>query len=168
MSAGVCRPSPPWRCSSFYQAKKVWQYRRRNRKGHRRLDGFVGLRGACQESDALHAAWTIPGAGRPSFQAAGANFSRHSPAKVDTHKADRGPLLLTSGTDDHTVPLKVTKEVVAMYSHSKAQTDFHTFEGRGHSLTIDSRWKDVADVALKWLAANGLYAEQNATRGCAQ
>jgi len=54
-----------------------------------------------------------------------------------------------------TVPLKVTKEVVAMYSHSTAQTDFHIFEGRGHSLTIDNGWKDVADVALQWLAANG-------------
>jgi hypothetical protein len=62
-----------------------------------------------EESDALRAAWTIPGAGRPMFEGAGANFSRHSPAKVDTHKADRGPLLLTSGTEDHTVPLKVTK-----------------------------------------------------------
>jgi pimeloyl-ACP methyl ester carboxylesterase len=109
-----------------------------------------------EESDALHAAWTIPGPGRPLFEDAGANFSRHSPAKVDTHKADRGPLLLTSGTADHTVPLKVTKEVVAMYSHGPAQTDFHIFEGRGHSLTIDSGWKDVADVALEWLATNGL------------
>ena len=109
-----------------------------------------------EESDALHAAWTIPGADRPMFEDAGANLSRHSPAKVDTHKADRGPLLLTSGTEDHTVPLKVTKEVVAMYSKGSAENDFHIFEGRGHSLTIDNGWKDVADVALQWLAANGL------------
>lgn len=109
-----------------------------------------------EESDALHAAWRIPGAGRPLFEDAGANFSRHSPAKVDIHKADRGPLLLTSGTEDHTVPLKVTKEVVAMYSRGPAQTDFHIFEGRGHSLTIDNGWKDVADVALQWLASKGL------------
>lgn len=105
---------------------------------------------------AQHAAWTIPGAGRPLFEGAGANFSRHSPAKVDTHKADRGPLLLTSGIEDHTVPLEVTKEVVAMYSHGPAQTDFHIFEGCGHSLTIDNGWKEVADVALQWLATNGL------------
>jgi hypothetical protein len=90
------------------------------------------------------------------FEDAGANFSRQSPARVDTHKADRGPLLLTSGTEDHTVPLKVTEEVVAMYSHGPAQTDFHVFEGRGRSLTIDNGWKDVADVALQWPAINGL------------
>ena len=53
------------------------------------------------------------------------------------------------------MPLKVTKEVVAMYSHPTAHTDVHIFEGRGHSLTIDNGWKDVADVALQWLAANG-------------
>ncbi len=108
-----------------------------------------------EESNALHEAWSIPAAGKPLFEDAGANFSRHSAAKVDTHLADRGPLLLTSGTEDHVVPLKVTKEVTAMYSKSPAQTDFHVFEGRGHSLTIDSGWKDVAAVVLDWLAAKG-------------
>ena len=38
---------------------------------------------------------------------------------------------------------------------SAANTEFHEFPGRGHSLTIDSGWRDVADVALNWLAAKG-------------
>jgi hypothetical protein len=42
-----------------------------------------------------------------------------------------------------------------MYSKSPSDTEFHVFEGRGHSLTIDNGWKDVADVALNWLAAKG-------------
>lgn len=108
-----------------------------------------------EESDALHDQWTIPGAGRPLFQDASANFFPHSPAKVDTHLAERGPLLLTSGTEDHVVPLKVTKEVFSMYSKSPADTEFHVFEGKGHSLTIDGGWKEVADVALTWLATKG-------------
>jgi pimeloyl-ACP methyl ester carboxylesterase len=108
-----------------------------------------------EESDALHSAWTIPGPGRALFQEAGANLSRRSPAKVDTHNAERGPLLLTSGTDDHTVPLKVTKEVFTMYSQGTAETELHVFEGRGHSLTIDGGWKDVAELALAWLATKG-------------
>jgi pimeloyl-ACP methyl ester carboxylesterase len=37
-----------------------------------------------EESDALHAAWTIPGPGRPLFEDATANFVRASPAAVDT------------------------------------------------------------------------------------
>lgn len=108
-----------------------------------------------EESNALHDAWTIHGAGLPLFQDAAANFFPHSPAKVDTHLADRGPLLLTSGTEDHTVPIKVTKEVVAMYAKGPADTEFHVFEGKGHSLTIDNGWKEVAEVTLNWLAAKG-------------
>jgi len=66
-----------------------------------------------------------------------------------------GPLLLTSGTEDHTVPLKVTKEVFSLYSKGPSDTDFHEFEGRGHSLTIDHGWKDVADTALQRLSSKG-------------
>jgi pimeloyl-ACP methyl ester carboxylesterase len=108
-----------------------------------------------EESNELHDKWTIPGPGKPLFEDATANFSKHSPAAVDTHLADRGPLLLTSGTEDHTVPLKVTKEVFALYAKGDSDTEFHEFEGRGHSLTMDNGWRDVADVALNWLAAKG-------------
>jgi len=109
-----------------------------------------------EESDALHSAWAIPGAGRPLFQDASANFFPHSPARVDTHLAERGPLLLTSGTDDHVVPLKVTQEVFDKYQHGSADTELHVFEGIGHSLTIDRGWKEVADVVLDWLSKKGL------------
>ncbi|MDP9168215.1 MAG: alpha/beta hydrolase [Actinomycetota bacterium] len=108
-----------------------------------------------EESNELHARWTIPGPGLPLFEDAAANFSKNSPAKVDTHLADRGPLLLTSGTEDHTVPLKVTKEVFGLYAKGGSDTEFHEFEGRGHSLTMDHGWQDVAEVALKWLTDKG-------------
>ena len=108
-----------------------------------------------EESDALHDKWTIPGPGRPLFEDATANFHKDSPAKVDTHLVDRGPLLLTSGTEDHTVPLKVTKEVYGLYEKGGSDTELHEFDGRGHSLTIDAGWRDVADVALEWLARKG-------------
>jgi len=110
---------------------------------------------AQEESDALHAAWAIPGPGRALFQEAGANLSPRSPAKVDTRNAGRGPLLLTSGTDDHTVPMKVTEEVYALYPKGPSDTELHIFKGRGHSLSIDNGWKDVAEVALAWLETKG-------------
>ena len=112
-----------------------------------------------EESDALFEAWTIPGPGRPLFEDATANFSRNSPARVDTHLAVRGPLLLTSGSEDHTVPKTVTLGVAKMYEASPGSiTEYHEFPGRGHSLTIDAGWRDVADVALEWLAAQKLVA----------
>jgi pimeloyl-ACP methyl ester carboxylesterase len=110
-----------------------------------------------EESNALYQAWTIPGPGRPLFEDATANFTRNSPATVNTHTAVRGPLLLTSGTEDHTVPKSVILEVFGMYKDNPSSTtDYHEFEGRGHSLTIDNGWRAVADVTLEWLASKGL------------
>ena len=109
-----------------------------------------------EESDALHDAWTIPGPGRPLFEDATANFVRNSPAAVDTHTAVRGPLLLTSGTEDHTVPEVVTKAVAKLYSdNTSSVTEYHVYEGKAHSLTLDAGWRDVADDVLAWLAAKG-------------
>ncbi|MEV6101213.1 alpha/beta fold hydrolase [Nocardia sp. NPDC051981] len=109
-----------------------------------------------QESDELFDRWTIPSPARPLFQAAVANFVLHSQAKVDTGNSDRGPLLLISGLEDHTVPDVVTRSTLKQYRDSTAVTELRQFEGRGHSLTVDSGWKDVADAVLAWLADQGL------------
>lgn len=108
------------------------------------------------ESDALFERWTIPSPARPLFEAAVANFSLHSPAKVDTKNEERGPLLLVSGTEDHTVPDKVTRSTLKQYRDSTAVTELKQFEGRGHSLTIDKGWEDVASAVLRWLKLNGV------------
>lgn len=109
-----------------------------------------------EESNALYARWTIPSPARPLFQAATANFVMHSQAAVDTAREDRGPLLLLSGTADHTVPDVVTRSTFKQYRDSAAVTELKQFEGRGHSLTIDSGWKDVADAVLAWLGEQKL------------
>ncbi|WP_314222884.1 alpha/beta hydrolase [Streptomyces zaehneri] len=109
-----------------------------------------------EESDALYGQWTIPAPGKPLFEAAAANFDAHSPAKVDTANSGRGPVLLMSGGKDHTVPRSVTLATLKQYRHSEAVTDFMTFPDRGHSLTIDSGWREVADAALAWLRRQGL------------
>jgi pimeloyl-ACP methyl ester carboxylesterase len=104
-----------------------------------------------EESDGLYEKWAIPAPARPFFQAAAANFAPHSQAKVDTANATRGPLLLISGTKDHTVPDVSTRSTLKQYRHSDAITELKQFEGRGHSLTIDSGWRDVATATLEWL-----------------
>jgi len=108
------------------------------------------------ESDALFQRWTIPSPARPLFQAAAANFVMHSQAKVDTGNTTRGPLLLISGTADHTVPDVVTKSTLKQYRDSSAVTELKQFEGRGHSLTIDSGWSAVAQTVIEWLKINGI------------
>jgi non-heme chloroperoxidase len=107
------------------------------------------------ESDELYDRWAIPTPGRPLFEAAFANFSPNSPAKVDTANSARGPLLLTAGEHDHTVPPAITRATHKLYAKSTAVTDVKVFAGRGHSLTIDHGWREVANTVLAWLDRHG-------------
>ncbi len=108
-----------------------------------------------EESGQLYSTWAIPGPARPLFQAAAANFALHSQAAVDTGNQNRGPLLLISGTEDHTVPDVTTRSTLKQYRHSTAVTELKQFEHRGHSLTIDSGWKEIAEPVLQWLHTQG-------------
>jgi alpha-beta hydrolase superfamily lysophospholipase len=85
------------------------------------------------------------------FEASAANFKKKSPAAVDTHRDDRGPLLIIAGGQDHTVPAVVAKAAYKLYAGSSATTDFQEFPDRGHSLVFDHGWREVADVILDWL-----------------
>jgi pimeloyl-ACP methyl ester carboxylesterase len=109
-----------------------------------------------EESDELFDSWAIPSPAKPLFQAAAANFSLHSPAAVETGNQDRGPLLLVSGLEDHTVPDVVTRSTLKQYRRSAAVTELQQFPGRGHSLTIDHGWREVAEAVLAWLRDKGL------------
>lgn len=109
-----------------------------------------------EESDELWEQWAIPSPGKPLFEAALANVELHSPAAVDRKSETRGPLLITAGGKDHTVPAAVSKQTQKLYNKSSAVTDLRTFADRGHSLTIDRGWREVADSVLGWLGEHGL------------
>lgn len=111
-----------------------------------------------EESDALFERWSIPSPARGLFEVAFANFTFHAASKVNTQNDTRGPLLLISGTADHTVPDVTTRAAFRMYRHSLSVTEFKQFEGRGHSLTIDHGWREVAESVLGWLGEKGLNA----------
>jgi pimeloyl-ACP methyl ester carboxylesterase len=111
---------------------------------------------SAEESGDLYQRYTIPAPGRPLFEAAVANFSPHSPMKVATDNQSRGPLLLIMGGQDHTVPEVITKATLKQYRDSSAVTDLVEFPDRGHSLTIDSGWREVAQGCLDWLTRQGL------------
>jgi len=107
------------------------------------------------ESNELHDKWMIPSPVRPLFEAAVANFNPSSPAKVNTGNATRGPLLLMSGTKDHTVPDAVTRATYKQYRKSSAVTELQQFD-RGHSLTVDSGWRELAHAGVAWLQGKAL------------
>jgi len=111
---------------------------------------------SAQESDELWERWTVPSPGKPLFEAALANLAPRSPAAVDRKSATRGPLLITAGGKDHTVPATVSRQTQKLYRGSSAVTDLRSFPDRGHSLTIDSGWREVADSVLGWLREHGL------------
>jgi pimeloyl-ACP methyl ester carboxylesterase len=109
-----------------------------------------------QEARELYAKYAMPAPGRPLFQAATATFNRNSATKVNVANATRGPLLLISGTEDNTVPPVLVKSTLKAYRKSPAVTEFKEFPGRGHSLTIDSGWRELAEYILTWLKAKQL------------
>jgi non-heme chloroperoxidase len=110
------------------------------------------------ESDELYERFTIPSPGRPLFEAASANFNPSSPAKIRTDNTTRGPLLLTAGGVDHTVPASITRSTLKLYRNSSAVTELREFPDRGHALCIDGRWREVAESVLDWLGAQDLGA----------
>jgi len=112
-----------------------------------------------QESDELYDRWAIPSPGKTLFEAAFAAVTPHSPAQVNTRNKTRGPLLITAGGKDHTVPHIISTSTRRLYHRSPAITDLREFPDRGHSLTIDHGWRDVADACLAWLGKQGLSAE---------
>lgn len=112
------------------------------------------------EADGLYEKWSIPAPGRPLFELVGAKKDRSSPTAVDTGNGGRGPLLIIGGGRDHIVAESVSREAADLYARSTAITDYHVFPDRGHSLTIDSRWRQVADSTVGWVNAH-----QTASRG---
>jgi non-heme chloroperoxidase len=109
-----------------------------------------------QESAELFDRWSVPSPGKPLFEAGLANFIPRSPAKVNTANKTRGPLLITAGGQDHTVPAAISTSTRRLYHKSPAITDFIEFPDRGHSLTIDHGWREVAQAALQWLRQRSL------------
>jgi non-heme chloroperoxidase len=103
------------------------------------------------EARALYDQFAVPGPGMPLFQAALENVNPWTELQVNWRARDRGPLLIMSGDKDNTVPPSVAS---AAYDHQRENpgiTEFVTVIDRGHSLTIDHGWRDVAEVALAFI-----------------
>jgi len=93
----------------------------------------------------------VPAPGAPLFQAAAANLNPWTEAKVDTANPYRGPLLIVSGEKDHTVPRSISDAAYKQQLKNPGTTEFAEIPGRGHSLTIDNGWLEVAQTSLAFI-----------------
>jgi non-heme chloroperoxidase len=104
------------------------------------------------EAKQLYESYSVPGSGEPIFQAAAANFNPWTEAKVDTKNPDRGPLLIISADQDHTVPWAIANASYKRQRHNPGVTEIVKLDGRGHALTIDNGWREVADTAMNFVS----------------
>ena len=105
-----------------------------------------------EEGRRLYETAHVPAAGAPLFQAAFANFNPFGgETQVDSKNPERGPLLIIGGENDHTVPPAITNASYKIQSKNPGVTEEIIIPGRGHSLTIDSGWREVADEALAFV-----------------
>jgi len=103
------------------------------------------------EAKELYATYAVPASGAPIFQAATANLNPWTQAKVDTKNPERGPLLIMSGEKDHTVPWSIANASFSRQKRNAGVTEIVEMPNRGHALTIDSGWREVADTALAFV-----------------
>ncbi|MEA2700962.1 MAG: hypothetical protein QOI66_5233, partial [Myxococcales bacterium] len=105
-----------------------------------------------EEAKELYATFAVPASGVPLFQAAAANLNPWTEAKVDAENPERGPLLFISGEKDNTVPWAIANaSFKQQQKHNSAVTEITEAKNRGHSLTIDGGWREVADTALAFV-----------------
>ena len=104
-----------------------------------------------EEAKRLYEAYAVPAPGKPLFEAATANLNPWTEIRVDTKSPDRGPLLLVYGEHDHTVPRAIVRASYKKQKKNKNVTEIAEMQGRGHALTIDSGWREVADTALAFV-----------------
>ena len=102
------------------------------------------------EAKELYLGYSVPGAGEPLFQSASANLNPWTEAKVNSENPDRGPMLIISADSDQTVPWAIANAAYKPQKRNKGVTEIVKMPGRGHSLTIDAGWQEVAEKALEF------------------
>jgi non-heme chloroperoxidase len=112
-----------------------------------------GWANALEEKEAkeLYDTFHVAGSGISLVQMGNANLNPRTEAKVDTKNPGRGPLLIIDGEKDHTVPWAIANAAYKRQRRNPAVTEIVKMPNRGHSLTIDRGWREVAQTALDFV-----------------
>lgn len=116
--------------------------------------GWTNATESEEEARELYETYHVAGSGLPLFSAAFANVNPWTDDKVDTENPDRGPLLLVSGDKDNTAPWAIVSASYDRQRKNPGTTEILSIPNRGHSLIIDSGWKEVADEVLHFVVDN--------------
>jgi pimeloyl-ACP methyl ester carboxylesterase len=103
------------------------------------------------EAKELYETFHVAGSGVSLAQMGNANLNPWTESKVDTKNPDRGPLLIIDGEKDHTVPWAIANAAYKLQRRNPGVTEITKIPNRGHSLTIDSGWREVAQTALTFV-----------------
>jgi pimeloyl-ACP methyl ester carboxylesterase len=103
------------------------------------------------EARRLYDTYHVATPGVALMQMANANLNPFTEAKLDPRNPDRGPLLIIEGEKDHTVPWAIANASYKRQQRNPAVTEIKKIPNRGHSLTIDSGWREVAETALEFV-----------------
>jgi non-heme chloroperoxidase len=104
-----------------------------------------------KEAKELYDTFHVAGSGIALAQMGNANINPRTEAKVDTKNPARGPLLIIDGEKDHTVPWAIANAAYKRQLHNPGVTEIVKMPNRGHALTIDHGWREVAQKALDFV-----------------
>jgi non-heme chloroperoxidase len=104
-----------------------------------------------EEAMELYDKFHVAASGVSLAQMANANLNPWTESKVDTKNPDRGPLLIIDGEKDHTVPWSIANAAYKRQKGNPGVTEIVKISNRGHSLTIDHGWREVAEIALNFV-----------------
>jgi pimeloyl-ACP methyl ester carboxylesterase len=104
-----------------------------------------------EEAKRLYETYHVAAPGVALMQMANANLNPRTEAKLDPKNPNRGPLLIIDGEKDHTVPWAIANAAFKRQRQNPGVTEIEKVPGRGHSLTIDSGWREVAERALAFV-----------------
>jgi pimeloyl-ACP methyl ester carboxylesterase len=104
-----------------------------------------------EEATQLYETFHVATPGIALMQMANANLNPWTEAKLDPKNPDRGPLLIIEGEKDHTVPWAIANASYKRQRRNPSVTEIKQIPNRGHALTIDSGWREVAQTALDFV-----------------